>query len=86
MLRHLPRLEIVNPEVALDAVRDQIKTELLGLFHQRFGPDFVFPPGLSIDTVGERIYQGVPRLEDLQERYLSLLELGLDSGAFIYNI
>ncbi|CAJ1957283.1 unnamed protein product [Sphenostylis stenocarpa] len=41
----VPRLELVDPAVALDSVRDQIQAELLTLFQQRYGPHFVFPPG-----------------------------------------
>jgi hypothetical protein len=70
MLRHIPRLAIVDPAVALDAVRSG------------FGPDFVFPPGLSIETVGEHIYQGVTRLEDLQSLFLSIFEQGFVSPHF----
>jgi hypothetical protein len=82
MLRNIPQLYIVDPEVALDAVRDQIQAELLELLQHRFGPDFVFPPGLSIETVGEHIYQGVTRLEDLQAIFLSIFEHGFASPHF----
>jgi|ERR1044072_1935704 hypothetical protein len=82
MLRNIPRLAIVDPAVALDAVRDQIQAELLALLQERFGPDFVFPPGLSIEAVGEQIYQGVTRLEDLQSLFLSILEHGFASPQF----
>lgn len=80
---HLPALNITNPTVALDTLRDHISFQLETLFKQLYGEDYVLPDGLSIEAVGERIYSEVTNLAGLQDILVDLLSQGVLSPHFV---
>lgn len=76
-------LNITNPTVALDTVRDHICDRIATFFSQVYGQDFRLPDGLSIEDVGEHIYSGITDLATLQQIFVDLLSQGVQSPHFI---
>ena len=81
--RHLPALNITNPTVALDTLRDHISFQLESLLKQLYGEDHVLPNGLSIEAVGEHFYSEVTKLAGLQEILVDLLSQGVLRPQFV---
>lgn len=70
----------------MNTVKDQINVQLITLFRDFYGANYVLPEGLSIENVGEHIYGTLNDLPSLQDIFLNLLNEGVQSPHFLNAI